>query len=133
MKYLLDTNICIYLIKEKSEKLLKKLQTKDINDIGISSLTQAELEYGVFKSQRQSQNKLALLEFLAPITIIPFGEGEAERYGEIRASLEKSGKTIGNMDLLIGAHALSKNLTLVTNNEKEFNRIVGLVIENWIK
>lgn len=74
-----------------------------------------------------------MLEFLAPITILPFGEDEAEKYGEIRAYLEKSGKTIGNMDLLIGAHALTNKLTLVTNNEKEFNRIVGLAIENWIK
>ncbi len=133
MKYLLDTNICIYIIKKQPENILKKLTKHHIDDLAISSMTQAELEYGVEKSQKQTQNKLALLEFLAPLTILTFGEIEAETYGKIRARLERDGNIIGNMDLLIGAQALANNLILVTNNEKEFKRIEGLQIENWLK
>ena len=133
MKYMLDTNICIYIIKEKPKKVLNKFQSLEIGDICISMITFAELEYGVEKSKYTETNRTALTCFLAPIEILPFNQKEAIKYGEIRATLEKQGNVIGAYDLMIGAHAIAENLTLVTNNEKEFNRISELSIENWSK
>jgi len=104
-----------------------------IADVGISSITLSELEYGVAKSQKPQQNKLALAEFLAPIEILPYDDMAAEQYGEIRALLEKKGTPIGSLDMLIAAHALSLNSILVTNNESEFRRVPGLIVENWTK
>jgi len=132
MKYMLDTNICIYLIREKSIKMLNRLRKIDTNDICISSITLSELEYGIQKSNFPERNKLALTEFLVPLTILPYDDVAASEYGKIRNYLEKEGKIIGAMDLLIGAHALSLNLTLVTNNMKEFERIRKLKLENWV-
>ena len=132
MKYLLDTNICIYIIKQKPPIVLERLQKSEVNEIGISVITLAELEYGVAKSSFPERNKLALVQFLAPFEILPFSETAAAVYGRIRSDLEKSGQIIGPYDLLIGAQALSEKLTLVTNNEREFQRIPGLTIENWV-
>ena len=128
---MLDTNICIYLIKEKPEKVITKFHTLDVGDICISSITLAELEYGVEKSQYTERNGLALAGFLSSIEILPFSDKAAEKYGIIRATLERYGNIIGAYDLMIGAHALSENLTLVTNNMKEFQRINNLLLENW--
>ena len=100
--------------------------------VGISSITLSELEYGVQKSARIKQNKLNLMKFLVPFDILSFDEEAAGEYGIMRANLEKQGRIIGNMDLLIGAHAKSLGTILVTNNDKEFKRIEGLRIENWI-
>jgi len=133
MKYLLDTNICIYIIKKQPVSVIHRLTQTSIDDIAISVITYSELEYGVSKSQHQTRNKIALMQFLAPFTILPFNELAAENYGEIRADLENKGKPIGNMDLLIAAHALAADLVLVTNNQNEFDRIPGLKIENWSK
>ena len=127
MRYMLDTNICIYLIKRKPLSVLNKLRA-----IAISSITLAELEYGVAKSNKQTQNNDALQEFAAPLEIMPFDDGAACRYGEIRAHLEREGKVIGGMDMLIAAHASSLNYTLVPNNLREFERISGLLLENWL-
>ncbi len=132
IKFLLDTNICIYLIKKKPAQVLLNLQSLDILEIGISSITLSELEYGVSKSTQPKKNKIALAKFLAPIQIISYDDMASEKYGDIRATLEKVGKTIGSLDLLIGAHALSLDCTLVTNNIKVFERIKSLKIENWI-
>ena len=132
MKYLLDTDICIYLIKRKPEQLLKRLIDQDISNIGISSITLSELEYGVEKSSHKEQNKLALAEFLAPLNVLPYDDNVASTYGKIRVFLEREGITIGPLDTLIGAHALSMKVILVTNNHREFGRIPGLKIENWI-
>ena len=131
MKYLLDTNICIYLIKQKPVQVIERLQRMAIDDLGISVITLAELEYGVAKSAFYERNKLALAGFLAPLEILPFSETAAAVYGNIRADLERSGVPIGAFDCLIGAQALAGNLTLVTNNEREFRRIPGLTVENW--
>jgi len=131
MKYMLDTNICIYIIKEKSKKVIKKFHTLDIGDICISSITLAELEYGVEKSNYTERNRLALAGFLSSIEVLSFSEKAAAEYGKIRANLEKQGNIIGAYDLMIGAHALSENITLVTNNMKEFKRIPNLSLENW--
>lgn len=131
MKYMLDTNICIYLIKQKPPKVLKHFKAHAVGDIGISSITLAELRYGVSKSQYVEKNRQALDEFILPLEIADFDEKAAEEYGTIRADLEKTGKPIGSMDMLIGAHALALGATLVTNNTKEFKQIKSLKIVDW--
>lgn len=133
MKYLLDTNICIYLIKGNDEKLIKKFVKHSPIDFAISSITVSELWYGCYKSIKKEENITALTEFLQPFEIINFDEHAAETYGSIRNQLEKNGTIIGAMDMLIASIALSNNLILLTNNEKEFNRVPKLKIENWAK
>jgi tRNA(fMet)-specific endonuclease VapC len=133
MKYILDTNICIYIIKKKPISVLHRLSKIKINDAGISSITLSELEYGVEKSSNPDRNRVALIEFASLLEIYDYDAGAAHEYGIIRADLEKRGKIIGAMDMLIAAQAKSLNLILVTNNEKEFNRVPGLRIENWVK
>ena len=130
--YLLDTNICIYIIKKKPADVLKTLKTKSKKDIYISSITIAELEHGIAKSQFPEKNKIALIEFLSIFNILPFDDNDAVEFGEIKKELEKKGKIIGPMDLLLAAQAKSKKLILVTNNTKEFERVEGLKIENWL-
>jgi len=133
MKYLLDTNICIYIINEKPKKILIKFERYPVHEFGISSITQAELQYGVAKSKNKRTNQGALNEFLLPLTIFPFhGDKLVACYGEIRALLESKGKTIGPLDMLIAAHALSLDLTIISNNIKEFSRVPDLKCENWI-
>ena len=130
--YLLDTNICIYIIKKKPADVLKVLKTKSKKEIYISSITVAELEYGVAKSQYPERNKVALIEFLSIFNIIPFDDADAVNFGFIKIDLEKKGKIIGPMDLLLAAQAKTKRLILVTNNIKEFERVEDLKLENWI-
>ena len=133
MRYLLDINICIYLIKRQPEQVIARLQKCEPGDVSVSAITVSELEYGVHKSNRPLENRLALAEFMAPLEILPFDDAAAGQYGEIRARLEKLGTPIGAMDLLIAAHALSRQLVLVTNNEREFRRISGLKVMNWVQ
>jgi len=133
MKYMLDTNICIYLIKNKPVEVLKNFQKIHISDVAISAITLSELEYGVEKSSNREKNKLALLEFTTPFTICAYTEEAAVEYGILRTTLERNGKCIGAMDMLIAAHALSLGLTLVSNNLREFKRIPGLKLDNWVK
>lgn len=130
MKYMLDTNICIYAIK-RNLNTIRKIIACDPEDICISSITLSELIYGIEKSSRPEQNRVALIQFLAPISILAYGCDAANEYGRVRSSLEKSGTPIGSMDMLIASHALSEDLTLITNNEKEFRRIPQLKVENW--
>ena len=131
--YLLDTNICIYIIKKKPVDVLKILKTKSKNDIFISSITIAELEYGIAKSMYPEKNKISLIEFLSIFNILNFDDKDAVEFGTIKSKLEKTGRIIGPMDLLLAAQAKSKKLILVTNNVKEFERIENLKIENWVK
>jgi|SRR5579884_511794 len=131
MKFMFDTNICIYLIKQKPQRVLKHFQSHVVGDIGISSITLAELRYGVAKSQHVEQNRQALDEFTLPLEIADFDEAAAGAYGMIRAELEKVGRPIGSMDMLIGAHAIALNVALVTNNTKEFKRIKNLKVVDW--
>jgi tRNA(fMet)-specific endonuclease VapC len=131
MKYMLDTNICIYLIKQKPPKVLKHFKSHAVGDIGISSITLAELRYGVSKSQHVEKNRQALDEFILPLEIEDFNEKAAAAYGTVRADLEKAGKPIGSMDMLIGAHALALGATLVTNNTKELKQIKDLKVVDW--
>jgi tRNA(fMet)-specific endonuclease VapC len=131
MGYMLDTNICIYIIKKQPRQVLERLKRCRIDDVGISSITLAELEYGAAKSSNPEKNRQALALFLAPLKIFAFDDRSAVSYGELRAFLERIGMPIGSMDLLIAAHALSLSLILVTNNIKEFSRIPGIQLENW--
>jgi len=133
MKYLLDTNICIYIINEKPKKVLRKFERYPVHEFAISSITHAELQYGVAKSKHRNKNQKALDEFLLPLTILPFhGKKLIETYGKIRTHLESKGKTIGPLDTLIAAHALSLGLSIISNNIHEFSRIPNLKCENWV-
>lgn len=131
MKYMLDTNICIYAIKNKPAAVLEHLLQVDPAEVCISAVTYAELIHGVEKSAAQDRNRAALLMFLAPISVLDFTTVAAEKYGQLRAEVERAGTPVGTMDLLIAGHAEAEGLTLVTNNEREFRRICGLEIENW--
>jgi tRNA(fMet)-specific endonuclease VapC len=122
-----------YIIKKKPVIVLDKFRDLPLGSVAISTITLAELAYGVRKSAKPDKNSEALDQFLVPLDIIAFDYDATIAYGTIRADLEKKGTPIGPLDTLIAAHALSLDLTLVTNNEKEFNRIVGLKIENWAK
>jgi tRNA(fMet)-specific endonuclease VapC len=130
---MLDTNICIYIIKRKPGHVIERLRKSRISEISISSITLSELEYGAAKSARPEQNKISLVEFLAPLEIIPYDDAAAQEYGRIRTYLERQGTPIGSMDMLIAAHALSLDCTLVTNNEREFSRVPSLKMENWVE
>jgi len=132
MQFLLDTNICIYIIKRKPQQVLERFQSVTLSVIGISSITVAELEYGAYKSQRPEQNRMALAQFLLPLEIVPFDEQATEVYGQLRATLERQGNVIGAMDMLIAAQAKTLGLILVTNNVNEFSRIQNLAIQNWV-
>lgn len=131
MKYMLDTNIIIYLKNHRSEAALRRFTKRSPRELCISSITMAELEYGVFKSSKPSQNQIALTTFLSQIEVIPFDTEAAIEYGAIRTYLEQKGQPIGANDLLIAAHAKALNLTLITNNTREFSRIPSLKVENW--
>ena len=131
MKYLLDSNICIYLIKNKPENVLKNLKAAMHEGVAISTITLAELEHGVALSAYPEKNADALAQFLSIIDILPFDEKAAAQYGAIRADLQRKGTLIGQMDMLITAHAKSQGLIAVTNNTREFARIDGLNIEDW--
>ena len=133
MRYMLDTNICIYAIKHKPEKAFKRLQEHDPSEICISSVTYAELVHGVEKSKSIEKNRLALALLLANIEIISFDSLAAESYGKIRSDLEKAGNPIGPLDMMIAGHAKSRKYTVVTNNTKEIERVQGLKLENWAK
>jgi len=133
IEYLLDTNICIYIIKRKPIKVFEKFKSLAFGSIGISSITLAELQYGIMKSSIPERNREALEIFLTPLEIVDFDYNATIEYGKIRADLERKGTPIGPLDTLIASHALSLDLTLITNNEKDFSRIPGLKIENWTK
>jgi len=132
MNFMLDTNICIYIIKRKPLNVLERFKQTEISQIGISAITLSELSYGVSKSSKPAQNQMALAQFIAPLEILPYDDNAAQYYGNLRTHLEKQGTTIGSLDMLIAAHALSVACTLVTNNTKEFSRIPNLKIENWV-
>ena len=131
MRYLLDTNICIYIIKQRPINVIKQLKAQSVDDVAVSSITLAELEYGAAKSSRPTQNREALLAFMAPLRICSFDDHAALHYGAIRAELERKGMLIGPMDMLIAAHARSLSLTLVTNNMREFRRVPDLKLADW--
>ena len=131
MKYMLDTNIIAYIRNQRPEAVLRHFEKYRPEDLCISVITMAELEYGIYRSTRPDQNRQALLMLLSRIPIIPFDMEAAREYGRIRNDLTKKGTLIGANDLLIAAHACSMGLTLITNNVREFGRVEGLQLENW--
>jgi len=132
MRYLLDTNICIYLIKRRPESVLSRFETLHVGEIGISSITVYEMVYGARKSRNTQASLQALHHFLAPLTVLPFDADDAEEAGDIRAYLAQSGRLIGPYDLQIAGQARRRQLILVTNNLGEFERVEGLRLENWV-
>lgn len=133
INYLLDTDICINIIRSRESSVLRKIHSLEIDQISISALSVAELETGVAKSSQPNKNALALAQFLSFMQVLPFDQKAAHRYGTLRASLEAAGNKIGAMDMLIAAQALAEQLVLVTNNYREFKRVKGLSTESWFE
>jgi tRNA(fMet)-specific endonuclease VapC len=133
LRYLLDTNICIYIAKKKPVNVLNKFERLKVGSVGMSMITYGELIYRAKKSHHPKKTMTLLEELVSLIPALPLPVGTAKWYGEIRHHLEKQGKPIGNNDLWIASHALAMKLVLVTNNEREFLRISKLKIENWTK
>lgn len=131
LRRLLDTNVCIHIIRRRPQAVLRRFEDYGIGEVGVSSVTVAELRYGAEKSARPEQNLEALGRFLLPLEILAFGGEDAAAYGRVRADLEKVGTPIGPLDTLIAAHAVSMSVTLVTNNTREFGRVSGLEVEDW--
>ncbi len=131
MKYMLDTNICIYIIKKKPPEVIKKILKHDPTEICISVITYSELMYGAEKSEFPERNKAAITLFLSSLSIMQYDNCAAKEYGRIHSDLEKQGKIIGGMDMLIASHAKSQDLTLVTNNTREFCCVKNLKVEDW--
>ena len=132
MRYMLDTNIIIYAKNARPKAVYDRIRQYGSGDLCISAVTLAELEYGVCNSQEPERNRLALLLFLSNIEVVPFDAQAAKAYGEIRHDLKLKGRLIGANDLLIAAHAMSLGYTLITNNTKEFGRVDGLLVDDWV-
>ncbi len=132
LRYMLDTNICIYIAKQQPRSVLHKFEQLSVGEVCMSTITYGELFYGAEKSHQHKQSIMLLKELSNLIPPVPLSIDTGKHYGEIRSKLEKIGKPIGNNDLWIAAHAISHHLILVTNNVKEFARVPHLKIENWI-
>ena len=133
LRYLLDTNICIYIAKNRPEGVLARFKRLRPGEIAMSAITYGELSYGACKSRHRDETRKNLRELASMIPVLAIGGEVGERYGEIRAELEKAGRVIGNNDLWIASHALALGVPLVTNNEREFARVPGLAVQNWIR
>lgn len=131
MQYMLDTNTCIYIIKDQPESVQTRLQQIPVGAVSVSSIVVAELSYGVEQSTKKEHNRAALEEFLRYTLIEDWPAEASEIYGKIRTGLKTGGSTIGAMDLLIAAHTLYTKSILVTDNLREFERVPGLKLENW--
>ena len=131
LQYMLDTDICIYVLKNRPPGLRERFN-RLAEELCISAITLAELSYGVEKSSRRDENRRAVDRFAARLDVLPFSAEAALHYGQVRAELERSGRPAGAHDMLIGAHARSAGLIIVTNNVREFERIPGLRVENWV-
>jgi tRNA(fMet)-specific endonuclease VapC len=129
---MLDTNICIYIIKNKPKSVKERFREFEIGELCISTITVSELMYGAFKSEHTEKNLKAIESFLMSFEIVDYDFMASIEYGKIRAYLEKKGKVIGNMDMQIAGHARALDLVLVTNNTKEFERVESLVLDNWV-
>ncbi len=131
MRIMLDTDMCIHLIRQRPQSALNRFAAYVPGDIGVSAITVAELEYGARKSARPRRNRQALEQFLSPLEVAAFDRAATRTYGRLRTHLERRGLPIGALDTLIAAHALSADVSLVTSNEREFRRVPGLRVENW--
>lgn len=132
MRYLLDTNICIYILKRAPPQVFRRLESLQVGEVGLSAITYSELQFGVAKSSKPEHNQQALDGFLTPLEVLAYPAAASPVYGDLRARLQREGTPIGPLDLLIAAHALHLRVALVTNNLREFSRIKGLQLENWI-
>ena len=130
--YLLDTNICIYIINKSPKQLVDRIKKLKVQQVKLSSISLAELEYGVSKSSSREKNRKALIHFSSAFAIVDFDDNDAEVYGLIRTELEKKGQVIGPYDMQIAAQAITRDLILATNNTEEFLRIPNLKLENWV-
>jgi len=130
MRFLLDTDTCIYALKQ-NVKVLRQLLSKDREDVAVSVITEAELRTGAAKSSSPMKTLRLVEKFLRPLTVIDFTSQDAITYAQVRAKLERAGTPIGPLDTIIASQAVARNLTLVSNNEREFRRVTGLRIENW--
>lgn len=133
MHYLLDTNICVALIRQRPPTVIQHITNHQLTDICISTITIAELQYGVNKSRNVLQNQHALGQFLIPFTFLEFDDSAAHVYGPLRTLLESQGTPIGSLDMLLAAQAIAQSVIVVTNNTKEFSRIPQLTLEDWTK
>lgn len=133
VRYLLDTNICIFIIKNRPPQVRERFAALRPGELAISSGTEAELLHRAYKSQQVSENLAAILTFASQMVVLPFGSRAADAYGQLRAELEKRGTPIGPMDYQIAATALVHGIPLVTNNVGEFSRVPGLRVEDWTK
>jgi tRNA(fMet)-specific endonuclease VapC len=133
LRYMLDTDICSYVMKRSNDLLLQRLRKVPVSDVCISVITKSELLYGVEVSPRRQQDEAALHAFLSYVEVLDFPDNASSHYGQIRAHLKKSGTTIGGNDLFIAAHARSLGLALVTHNTREFGRVPRLKIEDWAR
>lgn len=132
IRYILDTNICIALIRQRDLAIRERLVNCTPGTVALSAVTLAELEFGIQKSAQTDRNRIALAAFTAQLQVLPFGANAAAHYGDIRAVLQRAGIPIGPLDTMIAAHAQSIGATVVTNNEREFRRVEGLDVENWL-
>jgi tRNA(fMet)-specific endonuclease VapC len=132
LKYLLDTNIIIYVLKRRPAEVLKIFNT-NASRMAISSITLSELIYGAEKSPNVSKNLEVIEEFISHLDILPYDAKASQHYGQIKATLERKGEIVGENDIHIAAHAISQGLTLVTNNLREFKRVANLALENWVE
>ena len=134
MRYMLDTNTVVYVLnaRPRHQAVIERFRQEDSRDMVVSSVTLAELRYGIEKSVQRDTNRSALRRLLGALNVVPFEERAANRYGAVRARLETEGQPIGPLDTMIAAHALCLDLTLVTNNTREFSRVHGLRVENWV-
>ncbi len=133
LRYLLDTNFCIYIAKERPAEVLARFKRLQHGEVAMSSITYGELCYGASKSRRRTEAEQILRDLQSIVPVLEIGTEAAEFYGEIRAGLEKSGRVIGNNDLWIASHAVALQVPLVTNNSDEFSRVPGLKVENWVR
>ena len=131
MKYLLDTNICVFLFRRKFPSVLQRLHQTQAGEVGISAVTLAELRYGADRSSDPPKNHAVIDAFLTAVSVLEFHEDAARLYGLVRSELESLGTPIGPLDNMIAAHTLSLGVTLVTNNVREFSRVTGLAVEDW--
>jgi tRNA(fMet)-specific endonuclease VapC len=133
MRFMLDTNTCVDLIRERNHDILRRMKRRSPDELCVSSVTLSELEYGAAKSANPERNRLALAQFMTPVSVVSYDGAVAPVYGRVRAELEKAGTPMGPLDTMIAAHALSLGVTVVTNNEREFRRVAGLKVQNWAK
>ncbi len=132
IRYMLDTNVCVDILRGKSKVLLSCLGNHNPDEVAISVIVFSELQFGISKSTNPAKNLETVTDFCTPLSILPFDSNAAEQYGKTRAYLERAGTLIGPLDMLIGAHALAVDAVLVTNNEREFSRVPDLQVENWL-